>query len=88
VAILARNNPLLIPFTGLAYGYLRAGADVMERTSDVSREMVLVIQGIIILLVTAERIMPIIQQRIRTRRAERSGLPPAEADASQAGGGD
>jgi len=88
VAILARNNPLLIPFTGLAYGYLRAGADVMERTSDVSREMVLVIQGVIILLVTAERIMPIIQQRIRTRRAERNGIPPAEVDAPSAGGGD
>jgi simple sugar transport system permease protein len=54
----------------LAYGYLRAGADVMERTSDVSREMVLVIQGVIILLVTAERILPMVQQRVRSRRAE------------------
>jgi ABC-type uncharacterized transport system permease subunit len=87
VAILARNNPLLIPFTGLAYGYLRAGANVMERSSDMSREMVLVIQAIIILLVTAERIMPIIQERIRVRRAQQSGIPPAEADASRMGGG-
>lgn len=88
VAILARNNPLLIPFTGLAYGYLRAGANVMERSSDMSREMVLVIQAIIILLVTAERIMPIIQERIRVRRAQQSGVPPAEADASRMEGGD
>jgi simple sugar transport system permease protein len=73
VAILARNNPLLIPFTGLAYGYLRAGADVMERTSDVSREMVLVIQGVIILLVTAERFLPMVQQRVRARRGEDNG---------------
>lgn len=68
VALLARNNPLAIPFTGLAYGYLRAGANVMERSSDVSREMVLVIQGIIILLVTAERVLPMVQQRIRSRQ--------------------
>ncbi len=88
VAILARNNPLLIPFTGLAYGYLRAGANVMERSSDMSREMVLVIQAIIILLVTAERIMPIIQERIRVRRAQQSGVPPAEVDASRMEGGD
>ena len=87
VAILARNNPLLVPFTGLMYGYLRAGANVMERTSDVSREMVLVIQGIIILLVTAERIMPIIQERIRIRRAQRDNIPPADAQRSQMEGG-
>jgi len=64
VALLARNNPVAVPFAALAYGYLRAGADVMERSSDVSREMVLVIQAIIILLVTAERVLPIIQQRV------------------------
>lgn len=64
VALLARNNPLAVPFAALAYGYLRAGADIMERSSDVSREMVLVIQAIIILLVTAERVLPIIQQRV------------------------
>ncbi|MCK4900650.1 MAG: ABC transporter permease [Anaerolineales bacterium] len=85
VAILARNNPLLIPFTGLAYGYLRAGANVMERTSDMSREMVLVIQAIIILLVTAERIMPIIQERLRVRRAQKSGVPPAGASPTEGG---
>ena len=64
VALLARNNPIGIPFAALAYGYLRAGADIMERSSDVSREMVLIIQAIIILLVTAERILPIVQQRV------------------------
>jgi general nucleoside transport system permease protein len=66
VATMARNNPLWVPLAGLAYGYLRAGADVMERVSDVSREMVMVIQAVIILLVTAERILPVIQQRVQT----------------------
>jgi simple sugar transport system permease protein len=68
VSLLAGNNPLAVPFAALGYGYLRAGADIMERASDMSREMVLVIQGIIILLVTAERLMPTIQRRISTRR--------------------
>jgi ABC-type uncharacterized transport system permease subunit len=40
----------------------------MERSSDMSREMVLVIQGIIILLVTAEKLMPIVQKRISSRK--------------------
>lgn len=69
VALLARNNPLMVPFAALAYGYLRAGADIMERSSDVSREMVLVIQAIIILLVTAERILPMVQKSIADRKA-------------------
>ena len=68
VAILARNNPLFIPLTGLAYGYLRAGADVMERTSDMSREMIFVIQALIILFVTAERFLPMIQRRVAERK--------------------
>lgn len=79
VALLARNNPLAIPFTGLAYGYLRAGANVMERSSDVSREMVLVIQGIIILLVTAERVLPMVQQRIQRRKANNNKMEPVAA---------
>jgi general nucleoside transport system permease protein len=73
VATLARNNPLFIPLAGLAYGYLRAGADIMERSSDVSREMVLVIQAIIILLVTAQGLLPVIQRRVAARRAAGAG---------------
>lgn len=79
VATMARNNPALVPLAGLFYGYLRAGADVMERASDMSREMVLVIQAIIILLVTAERLLPVIQQRVAARRA-------AAAEAAVEGG--
>ena len=87
VSLLARNNPLAIPFTGLAYGYLRAGANVMERASDVSREMVLVIQGVIILLVTAERVLPMVQARIAARRnANQEKQTPDPTAASMEGG--
>jgi len=78
VALLARNNPVAVPFAALAYGYLRAGADIMERSSDVSREMVLVIQAIIILLVTAERVLPIIQQRVSAMRENNKATAPEE----------
>ena len=79
VALLARNNPLAVPITALAYGYLRAGADIMERSSDVSREMVLVIQAIIILLVTAERILPEVRRRVQAHRAKTVDGPTAES---------
>jgi general nucleoside transport system permease protein len=78
IALLARNNPLAVPFMALAYGYLRAGADIMERSSDVSREMVLVIQAIIILLVTAERVLPMVQRSIAARKA--SATPNIDAE--------
>jgi general nucleoside transport system permease protein len=81
VALLARNNPVAVPFAALAYGYLREGATVMELSSDVSREMVLIIQAIIILLVTAERIMPIIQRSIAERRASVTAAAEGEPDA-------
>lgn len=54
IAILARNNPLLVPIGAVFLAYLRTGADVMAMYSDVTAEMVSIIQAVIILLVTAE----------------------------------
>jgi simple sugar transport system permease protein len=61
VALLARNDPKGVLIAGLFYGYLRTGAQIMERSSDVTREVVLIIQAIIILLITAERLLPLFQ---------------------------
>jgi simple sugar transport system permease protein len=87
VSLLAANNPLGIPFAALAYGYLRAGANIMERSSDMSREMVLVVQGIIILLVTATRLMPIIQKRISSHGTEGGETTQAEGEIMPVEGG-
>ncbi|HET7862794.1 MAG TPA: ABC transporter permease [Burkholderiaceae bacterium] len=58
VALLARNEPRAIPMAAFLYAYLRAGAQAMERTTDVSRELVLVIEAFIILFVVSERLLP------------------------------
>jgi simple sugar transport system permease protein len=76
VALLARNNPLVIPFTGLLYAYLRAGAQFMERDANVSFEVVRIIQAVIILLITAEALLTFFQQR---RRAADDAPPEAAA---------
>lgn len=81
VALLARNNPIAVPLSALAYGYLRAGANVMEMTSDVPYEMVLVIQALIILLVTAERILPMVQQQIINHKEEAEEVVTTEGGA-------
>lgn len=75
VALLARNNPLVIPFTGLLYAYLRAGAQFMERDANVSFEVVRIIQAVIILLITAEALVAFFQ----ARRLQRRGLAQADS---------
>jgi ABC-type uncharacterized transport system permease subunit len=82
VALLARNNPLVVPFAGLLYAYLRAGAQIMEREANISAEVVRIIQAVVILLITAEALVTFFQQR-RVRRRGSVSLdmePPSEGE--------
>jgi simple sugar transport system permease protein len=83
VALLARNDPKFVPLAGLFYGYLRTGAQIMERSSDVPREVVLIIQAIIILLITAERLIPLLQSWWGGRTPQATVLPPSESLGSE-----
>jgi simple sugar transport system permease protein len=77
VALLARNDPKSIPLAALFYAYLRTGAQAMERTTDVSREVVLVIQAFMILFIVADRLLPqdfpAVLRRVWQRRVQRVG---------------
>lgn len=53
VATLARNNPLAVPVTAFFLAYMRTGADIVARRSDVPVEFVNVIQAIVLILVGA-----------------------------------
>jgi len=75
VALLARNEPRAIPFAAFMYAYLRTGAQAMERTTDVSREVVLVIQALMILLVVSERLLPRLAEAWRSLVLLRRGAP-------------
>lgn len=54
VAIIARNNPLLIVPASIFLAYLRVGGGMLNLNSDVPTEMISIIQAVIILLITAE----------------------------------
>lgn len=54
IAILAKNNPIFVPFAALFLAYLRIGADIMSRRTDVAPEVVSIVQALIILLVGAK----------------------------------
>lgn len=57
IMTLAKKNPLYIPFSAFFLAYLRTGASIMSRNTDVSAEIVLIIQGIIIVLIVANQFL-------------------------------
>jgi len=71
VAIIGRNNPLLIIFASLFLAYLRIGGHVLNLLSDIPFEMVIVIESIIILLITAEAFLETMKYRITVKESER-----------------
>lgn len=54
VGILAKNNPMYVPLAAFFLAYLRIGADVMNRTSDVPVEFINIVQAIVIMLIAAQ----------------------------------
>lgn len=71
VAILARNNPALIPVGAFFLAYLRIGADLMSRTSDVQSEVVYIIQGVMIVLIAAESFLAQYRHKIVFKEARK-----------------
>jgi len=57
VAILAKNNPKFVPVAAFLLAYIRIGADRMSTATDVTSEMISIIQSIIIMLVAAQAFM-------------------------------
>jgi len=69
VALLARRNPLLVPLAACFMAYMNVGADIMSRGSDMSTEMVLIIQGIMLLLIAADALLHRWRQRMIVKSA-------------------
>lgn len=57
IAMLANNNPVAVIGSALFVSYLRVGADLVNRSSDIPTEMISILQSIIILLISAERFL-------------------------------
>ncbi len=53
VALLANNNPLGVIFSGILFGALRSGSEMMQITADIPSVLVFAIQGMVILAVVA-----------------------------------
>ncbi len=84
IAILAKNNPIFVPFAAFFIAYLNKGCNLMATYSDVPSEMIDIIQAAIFLFFAAEQFLAKYRQRIVVRNAQRD-LALQEAAASQGG---
>ena len=57
IAMLAGNHPIGVIGAAFFVSYLRIGADLVNRSSDIPTEMIAILQSIIILLISAERFL-------------------------------
>ena len=74
VAILAKNKPHYIPIAAFFLAYLKIGADKMATSTDVTAEMVLIIQGVIIMLAAAQAFLSKWRQKALIKMQQESGL--------------
>lgn len=54
ISTLARGNPAMVPLSAFFLAYVRVGADILNRTSDIPAEIVSIVQATIILLIAAK----------------------------------
>ncbi|MCD8155194.1 MAG: ABC transporter permease [Clostridiales bacterium] len=70
ICTLSKKNPLYTPLAALFLAYLRTGASIMARRTDVSLEIVQITQGIIILLVVAEQFLSKYKHRMIAKESK------------------
>ncbi|CAH0122499.1 MULTISPECIES: ABC transporter permease [unclassified Paenibacillus] len=63
IALLARNHPIGVLFAAVFYAYLQVGGQVMQAESDVSRELSVIIQVLLVLFVSAQAVFNYLKQR-------------------------
>lgn len=82
VGLVGRNHPIGVIAAGLLFGVLRAGATEMQNTAGISKEIVQVLQGLVILAVAASAYVAMMRAR---RRAAAAATATPVAPASVAG---
>lgn len=73
VALLAKSNPAMVPFAAIFLAYIRTGADMMSRMSDVPAEMVAIVQAVIILLISSQTLLQGLKNRLLLKEAKTNG---------------
>ncbi|MBQ6691925.1 MAG: ABC transporter permease, partial [Clostridia bacterium] len=70
ITILAKNNPIFVPFAAFFIAYLNKGCMLMSTHSDVPSEMIDIIQAAIFLFFAAEQFLAGYRQKLVVRGAQ------------------
>lgn len=81
IHMLANQNPVLIPLTAIFVAYMRIGAEIMSRSTNLDPEVVAFLQGIVILLVASDKFL----YRLKKRYEDKQVLKRAEMPAAGEG---
>ena len=73
ISILANNNPKFIPLAAFFLAYLRVGADIMSRRSDVAPEVVSIIQAIIVVLIAGKMFLDTYKHKMIVKNSQEQG---------------
>ena len=71
ICTLSKRNPIKTPIAALFLAYLRVGASIMARSTDVTLEIVEITEGIIILLVVAEQFLSKTKHKMIAKEAKK-----------------
>lgn len=77
VGLVGRNNPIGVIFAGLLFGALRSGSNAMQSNAGTSKELVLILQALVILAISALSSLEYLRSRRARMKAARTPPPPA-----------
>ena len=69
IAIVAKNKIQYVPIAAFFLAYLRIGADIMSRTTDIPFEIVNIIQAVMVLLISATAILSGVKKKMIIKEA-------------------
>lgn len=72
VGVLSRKNPLVLPVSAFFLAYMRTGADIAARSTDIPVEFVSVVQAIVLMLVGAQMFLEAWKKRAIVKSIENS----------------
>ena len=79
VGILAKNNPLMLPFSAFFLGYLLVGAETMGNNTDVPLELINVMTSLIIMMLAAESLLSGAKHKAIVKNAQKIEAAKAAA---------
>ncbi len=84
IGLIARGSVLLVPFVAFGISILEIGASAMQRTAQVPIEMVLIVEGLILLFLLLSDVVTARWQRARQRRTNRATAAGGPVEAATA----